>query len=85
MDVWRAAPIPDVDSSGVCDRNAALLKDWPGLGIALDDLLGERVARVMEILEALLGLRAVRAAFKPAQQSTLNDDCERHRLSVRLP
>jgi hypothetical protein len=27
----------------VFDRNAALLKDWPGLGTALDDLLGERV------------------------------------------
>jgi hypothetical protein len=43
MEAWRVAPIPDVDSSGVFDRNAALLKDWPGLGTALDDLLGERV------------------------------------------
>ena len=55
MDVWRAVPTPDVDSSGVCDRNAALRQDWPGLGTALDDLLGERVAGVMEIVEALLG------------------------------
>jgi hypothetical protein len=37
MDVWRAAPIPDVESSGVRDRKAALRRDWPGLGIALDD------------------------------------------------
>jgi hypothetical protein len=43
MEAWRVAPIPDVDSSGVFDRDAALLKDWPGLGTALDDLLGERV------------------------------------------
>jgi hypothetical protein len=38
VDVWRVAPIPDVDSSGVRDRKSALRRDWPGLGTALDDL-----------------------------------------------
>jgi hypothetical protein len=38
MDVWRAAPIPDVDSPGVRDRKAALRQDWPALATALDDL-----------------------------------------------
>jgi hypothetical protein len=38
MDVWRAAPIPDDDSSGVRDRKAVLRQDWPGLATALDDL-----------------------------------------------
>jgi len=38
MDVWRVAPIPDVDSSGVRDRKAALRQDWPGLATVLDDL-----------------------------------------------
>jgi hypothetical protein len=36
--VWRVAPIPDVDSSGVHDRKAALGKDWPALATALDHL-----------------------------------------------
>jgi hypothetical protein len=38
LDVWRVAPIPDVDSSGVRDRKAALRQDWPALATALDDL-----------------------------------------------
>jgi hypothetical protein len=38
VSVWRVAPIPDVDSSGVRDRKAALRQDWPGLAAALDDL-----------------------------------------------
>jgi hypothetical protein len=38
MDAWRTAPIPDVDSSGVRDRKAALRPDWPGLATAIDDL-----------------------------------------------
>jgi hypothetical protein len=38
MDVWRVAPIPDVDSSGVRDRKSALRRDWPGLATALDHL-----------------------------------------------
>jgi len=38
MEVWRAAPIPDVDSSGVRDRKSALRQDWPALPTALDDL-----------------------------------------------
>ena len=29
--VWPAAPIPDVDASGVRDRKSALRQDWPGL------------------------------------------------------
>ena len=33
--VWRLAPIPDVDSSGVRDRKAALRRDWPRLATAL--------------------------------------------------
>ena len=37
-DVWRAAPIPDVDSSGARDRKSALRQDWPGLATALDHL-----------------------------------------------
>jgi hypothetical protein len=36
--VWRAAPIPDVDSSGVRHRKAALRQEWPVLATALDDL-----------------------------------------------
>jgi hypothetical protein len=32
------APIPDVDSSDVLDRKAALRQDWPGLATVLDDL-----------------------------------------------
>jgi hypothetical protein len=38
MDAWRAAPIPDVDSSGAQDRKSALRQDWPGLATALDHL-----------------------------------------------
>jgi hypothetical protein len=38
VDVWRVAPIPDVDSSGVRDRKAALRKDWSALATALDHL-----------------------------------------------
>jgi hypothetical protein len=38
LSVWRVAPIPDVDSSGVRDRKSALRQDWPGLATALDDL-----------------------------------------------
>jgi hypothetical protein len=38
VDVWRVAPIPDVDASGVRDRKSALRRDWPGLGTALDHL-----------------------------------------------
>jgi hypothetical protein len=38
MDVWRATPIPDVDSSGIHDRKAALRREWPALASALDDL-----------------------------------------------
>jgi hypothetical protein len=34
----RVAPIPDVDSSNVLDRKAALRQDWPGLATVLDDL-----------------------------------------------
>jgi hypothetical protein len=37
-DVWRVAPIPDVDSSEVQDRKAALRQDLPALATALDDL-----------------------------------------------
>jgi hypothetical protein len=36
--VWRVAPIPDVDSSGMHDRKSALRQDWPGLANALDHL-----------------------------------------------
>lgn len=36
--VWRVAPIPDVDSSGVRDRKSALRQYWPRLATALDDL-----------------------------------------------
>lgn len=39
VDVWRVAPIPDVDSAGVRDRKAALSKDWPALATALDHLV----------------------------------------------
>jgi hypothetical protein len=38
LDSWRAAPIPDVDSSGVRDRKATLRQDWPALATALDHL-----------------------------------------------
>jgi hypothetical protein len=38
IDVWRVAPIPDIDSSGVRDRKAALRQDWPALATALDHL-----------------------------------------------
>ena len=38
MEVWRVAPNPDVDSSGVRYRKAALRQDWPGLATALDHL-----------------------------------------------
>jgi hypothetical protein len=38
LSAWRAAPIPDVDSSDARDRKAALRQDWPGLATALDDL-----------------------------------------------
>jgi hypothetical protein len=40
LSAWRAAPIPDVDSSEVRDRKAALREDWPALATALDDLAG---------------------------------------------
>ena len=36
--VWRAAPIPDVDSSDGRDRRAALRQDWPAPATALDEL-----------------------------------------------
>ena len=38
LSVWRVARIPDVDSSGVRDRRAALRQGWPGLATALDNL-----------------------------------------------
>ena len=38
MDAWRAAPIPDVDSSSVRVRKLALRQDWPGLATAVDHL-----------------------------------------------
>jgi hypothetical protein len=37
-EAWRVAPDPDVDSSAVRDRKAALPQDWPGLATALDHL-----------------------------------------------